>query len=68
VFKMLLYLMIGYVVFRIVQLWLRMAASRRQRKDFDPFVDAHPPTPPLQNFKNIEDADFEDLGQKDQKE
>jgi hypothetical protein len=68
VFRMLLYLMVGYVVFRIVQLFLRMASSRRQNRGIDPFADGHSPTPPLQNFKDVEDADFEDLGQKDQKD
>ncbi|MEW6511456.1 MAG: hypothetical protein AB1428_10895 [Bacteroidota bacterium] len=60
VFRLLLWGMIAYIAFRIIQLTMRIMSSGRRRGGEDPFASP-PPQPPSEQFKNIEDADFEDL-------
>jgi len=64
-FKIIVWAFVGYFLFRVVQLVLRiMSNNNRNRTEPDPFASA-PPTPPVQTFKNIEDADFEDITPKE---
>ena len=59
--RMLLWAMIAFIAYRIVQVTLRiMSSNRRVPPDEDPFAQA-PPRPPSEKYKNIQDADFEDL-------
>jgi len=65
IFRVLMWVMIGYIVYRISQLVLRMMSSGPRRgEDIDPFASA-PPQPPAQRFDNVKDADFEDITPKE---
>jgi len=52
-------MMFGYIVWRVIQIVLRVLANAgRHRKD----VTSGGPTPkPPQTFKDVQDADFEEL-------
>ena len=64
--RVLLALTLGYFLFRIVQLTMRTMSNRGQRQgEEDPFASSPPATPPAKEFKDIRDADFEDITPKD---
>ena len=59
--RILLWGMVAYIAYRIVQLTMRiMSGGRRQSSGEDPFASG-PPRPPSERFKDIQDADFEDI-------
>jgi len=59
--RLLLWGMVAYIAYRIVQVTMRiMSGSRRPPPGEDPFASS-PPGPPQERFKNIQDADFEDI-------
>jgi hypothetical protein len=61
-FRMILYVMVGYFIYRLVQVAGRMMSSGR------PGGKAHqapPPEPHVPDFKDIKDADFIDITPKD---
>lgn len=59
--RMIMWAIIAYIAYRIVQLTMRiMSGGRKSSVDEDPFANA-PPKPPSERFKNIQDADFEDI-------
>jgi hypothetical protein len=54
-----LWLVLGYVVWKIVQIVLRSIGNSRPRNDV---LGEQPPSKsPPKKFSNVEDADFEDL-------
>ena len=60
-FRLLLWGMVAYVAYRIVQLVMRvMAGGRHRPPEEDPFASG-PLQPPAEKFKDIQDADFEDI-------
>ena len=61
-FRLILFVMVGYFVFRAVQLAGRMMS---QGKRHDPDAGGHPPEPHIPDFKDIKDADFIDITPKD---
>jgi hypothetical protein len=65
-FRLLLYIAIGYIIYRIIQVTLRILSSgRERRREIDPFASHTPPDKPLKDFKDVKDADFEDIAPKD---
>lgn len=58
-FRFLLFMMFGYIVWRVIQIVLRTIANSR-RREADLFAK-HTPDKPLQTFKDVQDADFEEL-------
>lgn len=59
--RLLLWGMVAYIAYRIVQITMRiMSGGRRHPPREDPFAST-PPKPPSERFKNIQDADFEDI-------
>ena len=63
--RILLFGMIGYFLYRVLVLAMRMRSSDRKerREEGDPFASASP-----EQYKNIEDAEFEDITPKETKE
>ena len=54
-----LFLMFGYIIWKVVQVVMRsIAKSRRNQEDL---FAKHTPDKPLQTFKDVQDADFEEL-------
>jgi hypothetical protein len=59
--RVILWAMVAYIAYRVVQLTMRiMSSGKRKPPEDDPFAPG-PPKPPSERFKNIEDADFEDI-------
>jgi hypothetical protein len=51
--------MFGYIIWKVVQVVMRsIAKSRRNQEDL---FAKHTPDKPLQTFKDVQDADFEEL-------
>ncbi|HTR98921.1 MAG TPA: hypothetical protein VML00_04165 [Bacteroidota bacterium] len=61
-FRVILFAMVGYFIFRVVQLLGRM---RSTGKGPDPDARERPPEPHIPDFKDIKDADFIDITPKD---
>jgi hypothetical protein len=61
--RMLLFLALGIIVWRVVRIALRAMQTPTQRPSRGPFAS---PTPPKQNsdLGNIQDAEFEDITDK----
>ncbi len=59
-FRVVLYVMVGYFVYRLVQFAGRSMSSGRR-----PESPAPPPAPHIPDFKDIKDADFIDITPKD---
>jgi hypothetical protein len=62
--RMVLYIMVGYFIYRLVQLAGRMMSSRRD----DDEKRTPPPEPHIPDYRDIKDADFIDITPKDKKE
>lgn len=59
IFRLLLYFVIGYFVWKVIQVVLRtMSSSRRDEGDV---ITRHPAQSKTDTFKDIKDADFEEL-------
>jgi hypothetical protein len=61
-FRLILYAMVGYFIYRVVQLAGRMHSTGR-REDSDERIP--PPGPHVPDFKDIKDADFTDITPRD---
>ena len=61
-FRMILYVMVGYFIYRLLQLVSRMMSSGRRDRDAS---SASRPEPHVPDFKDIKDADFIDITPKD---
>jgi hypothetical protein len=59
-FRVILYVMVGYFIYRLVQAAGRIISPGRR-----PEGPAAPPEPPLKDFKDIKDADFIDITPKE---
>ncbi len=59
-FRMILYVMVGYFVYRLVQAAGRIMSPGKRTES-----PAPPPEPPVQDFKDIKDADFVDITTKE---
>ncbi len=57
--RFLLYLVFAYMAWKIVQVVSRIMSSSRHQGE-DPFAN-QPPRKPQQTFKDVKDADFEEL-------
>lgn len=64
-FRLLVYLALGYMIWKIVQIVARNMSSSRHN-DEDVFANQSPKKPP-QMFKDVKDADFEELPPDDKK-
>ena len=58
-FRLLFYLAFGYLVWRFIQVVMR-SMSNSSRDQGDTFASRGPQKPP-QNFKDVQDAEFEEL-------
>jgi hypothetical protein len=59
--RLILWAMVAYIAYRVVQLTMRiMSSGKRTPPEDDPFASGSH-KPPSERFKNIEDADFEDI-------
>lgn len=58
-FRFFLFLMLGYVIWRVIRIVGRTMSNSR-RKEGDVFAN-QPPQKPPQTFKDVKDADFEEL-------
>jgi len=63
IFRMILYVMVGYFIYRVVQLAGRIRSTGR-REDPDDHATP-PPEPHIPDFKDIKDADFIDITPKE---
>jgi hypothetical protein len=63
--RFLLYLAIAYFLWMVIRVILRSISSSR-RRDEDPLANA-PPQKPVEKFKDVQDAEFEDLPPDDKK-
>jgi hypothetical protein len=61
-FRMILYVMVGFFIYRVVQLVGRMMSTGRREKEEDPPAR---PEPHIPDFKDVKDADFIDITPKD---
>jgi hypothetical protein len=59
-FRVVLYVMVGYFIYRLVQFAGRMMSSGRRTES-----RTAPPEPHIPDFKDIKDADFIDITPKD---
>jgi hypothetical protein len=63
--RVILFLLFGFILWRVIQIILRaMANSRRHQEDL--FAN-QPREKPQQTFKDVKDADFEELPPDDKK-
>jgi len=62
IFRLVLYIMVGYFIYRVVQLAGRMMSSGKRH---DAGAEQRPPEPHIPDFKDIKDADFIDITPKD---
>jgi hypothetical protein len=60
-FRVILYVMVGYFVYRVIQVASRMMSTGRRPSD----EHGPPPEPHIPDFKDIKDADFIDITPKD---
>jgi len=61
-FRLILLVMVGYFIYRVVQLAGRMMSTGKRH---DPDAGERPPEPHIPDFKDIKDADFIDITPKD---
>lgn len=61
-FRMILYVMVGFFIYRVVQLVSRMRSTGRHGSDDDPPAR---PEPHIPDFKDVKDADFIDITPKE---
>jgi hypothetical protein len=59
-FRMILYVMVGYFVYRLVQVAGKIMSPGKRTESPSP-----PPEPRTQDFKDIKDADFVDITPKE---
>jgi hypothetical protein len=59
-FRVILYVMVGYFIYRLVQVAGRIMSPGRRTKSPTP-----PPEPHIPDFKDIKDADFIDITPKE---
>ena len=59
-FRVILYVMVGYFVYRLVQVFGRIMSPGRR-----PESHTSPPEPHVPDFKDIKDADFIDITPKE---
>ncbi len=64
-FKFLVYIMFGYMIWKIVQIVSRNRSS--SRRDQEDIFSNQPQQEPPKAFKNVQDADFEELPPDDKK-
>ncbi len=62
-FRLILYVMVGYFIYRVVQLAGRVRPTGRHD---DSTGHTPPPEPHIPDFKDIKDADFIDITPKEQ--
>jgi len=60
-----LWMVLGYVVWKVIQIVMRTMSSSRPREDV--FTNQTPPKNAPKKFSNVEDADFEDLPPEEKK-
>jgi hypothetical protein len=60
-FRMILYVMVGYFIYRLVQVAGRIMSSGGRHNE----SPTPPPEPHIQDFKDIKDADFIDITPKE---
>jgi hypothetical protein len=63
--RLLLYLIVGYVIWKIIQIFLRSASS--SGSDSGGVFGNRPPQKPQKDFKDVQEADFEELPPDDKK-
>ena len=63
--RLIVYFLVGYFVWRIIRAALRLA--RPPRQGGDPGASGAAP-PPGEKFTNVEDAQFEDISPKEEKD
>lgn len=61
-FRVILYVMVGYFIYRLVQVVGRIMSSGGRRRTENPTA---PPEPHIEDFKDIKDADFIDITPKE---
>ena len=61
-FRIILYVMVGYFIYRVIQVANRMKSTGRREPDED---HPAPPEPHIPDFKDIKDADFIDITPRD---
>jgi hypothetical protein len=61
-FRVILYVMVGYFIYRVIQVAGRLMSTGRRREDDQ---RKPPPEPHIPDFKDIKDADFIDITPKD---
>jgi hypothetical protein len=59
-FRVILYVMVGYFIYRLVQVAGRIISPRKRTENPVP-----PPDPHIPDFKDIKDADFIDITPKE---
>jgi hypothetical protein len=63
IFRVVLYVIVGYFIYRVIQVAGRLASPGKRRDDGG--GPAPPPDPHIPDFKDIKDADFIDITPKD---
>ena len=63
--RLLLYLVFAYIVWKVIQIVSRILSTSRHEGE-DPFAN-QPPQKPQQTFKDVRDANFEELPPNDKK-
>ncbi|MEK9138081.1 MAG: hypothetical protein AAB393_13225 [Bacteroidota bacterium] len=64
-FRFLLYLVFGYLIWKIIQIVARRISS--SRREHEGIFGNRPPQQPSQTFKDVQDAEFEELPPDDKK-
>lgn len=54
-----MYLALGYVIWKVIQIFSRSASS--SRRDSGDVFGNRPPQKPQKDFKDVQEADFEEL-------
>ena len=63
--RFILFVIVGYILWRLVQMVVRIMGNRRNRHDNDIFESSQNRSSPAQKFSDIKDADFEDITPKE---
>ena len=63
--RLLLFAMLAFIVWRVVQTTMRIMHSKREEEHEDPFAKYHQGASSGPDLSNIKDADFEDITPKD---
>lgn len=64
-FRLILYVMVGYFIFRVIQVAGRMMSGGGRPTDGGEGRKPPPPEPRIPDFKDIKDAEFIDLTPKE---